>query len=141
MLPVFKTNSNDFLPAFASALFDDFHFAPFGEEKHLTPAVNITENDAAYRIELAAPGISKEDFKISIEKNELTVSCHKERNEEEKNDKTLRKEFSYSQFSRSFILPEKADRNGIAAAYADGVLTITVPKSAEQHTSREIAIA
>ena len=143
MLPVFRKNNSDFLPAFASAFFDDNFPAlfPNSEAWSLTPAVNISENDKEYRIEVAAPGVNKEDFKINLEKNELTVSCHKETSNEKKEGKNLRKEFSYTNFSRSFILPDKADAEAVSASYDNGVLNLVIPKTETKSTSRQIAIA
>ena len=142
MLPVFRKQNNDFLPAFASTLFDDDFSAlfPWNKEWSLTPAVNISENDTQYQIDVAAPGVAKDDFKIHLEHNELTVSCHKESKNEEKSDKSLRKEFSYSNFQRSFILPENAQAEAIEAGYADGVLKITIPKTVKKAAAKQIEI-
>lgn len=143
MLPVFRKQNNDFLPAFASSLFDDDFAALFPESKQwsLTPAVNISESDKQYHIEVAAPGVAKEDFNLHLDKNELTVSCHKETKTENKDEKSVRKEFSYSNFSRSFILPEGVDAEQISASYTDGVLNINIPKCAEKTAVKQIAIS
>lgn len=91
------------------------------------PSANICETDQAYRIEVAAPGLSKKDFKIETDHGMLTVSAEKEEKEEEKNG-YVRTEYSFSSFSRSFMLPENSRVEGIEAKYEDGILTLTLPK-------------
>lgn len=105
------------------------------------PAVNIAENENEYHIELAAPGLNKEDFKVNLEKNILSISVEKKIENNEDNRRFNRREFSYSSFVRSFTLPEGADQNNIDASYVNGVLTITVGKREEaKQLTREIAI-
>ncbi len=96
-----------------------------------TPSVNILEKDNEYDIEVAAPGLEKEDFKIDVENDVLTVSSQKEDVSEEKNEKFMRREFSFSSFQRSFILPDSADTDQIKATHKNGVLRIQVPKKEE----------
>jgi HSP20 family protein len=91
--------------------------------------VNIYETDAAYELQVVAPGLKKEEFKISVEKNVLTVSFeHKEENKEQKEGKVLRSEYSFRSFKRSFTLNEKIETSGINAKYTDGILEVTLPK-------------
>ena len=97
------------------------------------PAVNITEHKNEYRVALAAPGLKKEDFKIDVDGNMLSIGCEKEESMEEKNKKFTRKEFSYTSFSRSFTLPEEVNREQIVAKYEDGVLHITLPRKVEMN--------
>jgi HSP20 family protein len=109
------------------------------------PAVNVKENADNFSLELAAPGLKKEDFKIKLENDLLTISrAHEEKNEEtdEKGNYT-RREFFYSAFSRSFRLPETVDGEKIDAKYIDGVLHLTLPKKEEavEKGPREIAIS
>ncbi len=92
------------------------------------PAVNITESKKDYRIEVAAPGLAKNDFRINLDENVLTISSEKEVKNETKEEDVLRREFSYSSFSRCFTLPETADADKIKASHKDGVLNITIPK-------------
>ncbi|MFK7773502.1 MAG: Hsp20/alpha crystallin family protein [Saprospiraceae bacterium] len=96
------------------------------------PSVNISESADNFKIELAAPGLQKENFNINVEKNTLTISAKKK---EEANDtdgeKFTRKEFSYSTFSRSFQLSEDVESNAIAANYESGILAILLPKKEE----------
>lgn len=97
------------------------------------PAVNILENDDEYKIEVAAPGMTKEDFKVHInEDNELIISMEK-KNEEKEEDKKhkgtyLRREFSYTQFQQSLLLPDNVERDKISAKVENGVMCIEIPK-------------
>jgi len=95
------------------------------------PSVNIEENDDGYTIQLAAPGLTKDEFKIDIEKDRLFVSAEKEQAEEVTEGKYTRKEFNYSSFKRSFFLPKSIDREAIEANYENGVLSVVLPKKAE----------
>ncbi|MCB9013300.1 MAG: Hsp20/alpha crystallin family protein [Bacteroidales bacterium] len=107
------------------------------------PAVNIAENETEYRVELAAPGLNKKDFKIDLSKNVLTVSSEKEENHEENNDGYMRKEFSYSSFKRSFTLPDTVNGEKIKAEHDNGILTIHIPKKPEavEKGPRQISIS
>lgn len=96
-----------------------------------TPSVNIVEGKDSFRIEVAAPGLSKEDFKIDLNNNVLTISSEKEEKKEEKDEQYMRREFSYTSFTRSFTLPLTADTEKISANHKDGVLTIAIPKKDE----------
>jgi HSP20 family protein len=92
---------------------------------------------------MAAPGLTKEDFKINVENDVLTVSNEKKTETSEKNEKYTRKEFSYSSFLRSFTLPEIVDMEKINAGYENGILTLTLPKKeeAKPKSPREIKIS
>ena len=137
------TRRTNVLPSFL----DDF-FKPWNEwmdnrsEKTLSvPAVNITEVDGQYNISLAVPGMQKDDFKIDLQGDMLTISAQKEETKEDKGKQYNRREYNYSSFSRSFTLPEEVDRNKIDAKYDDGVLNLILPKSkTEKHTAKSIAV-
>jgi len=104
------------------------------------PAVNIAENENEFHIELAAPGLKKEDFKINLDKNVLNVSADK-KVENVEGTKFSKREYNYTSFTRSFTLPETVDHSKINAEYTDGVLKLTVAKREEaKFQSREIAI-
>ncbi len=106
-----------------------------------TPAVNIAETENDFEVELAVPGLKKEDFKINLEKNVLTVSAEKEAEEVNENKKFSKREYSYSSFTRSFTLPQSADQNKIEADYTDGILKLTIAKKEEAKVvTREITI-
>lgn len=102
------------------------------------PAVNVTDNKDNYLVSIAAPGMKKNDFKIDIEGNMLSISCEKEETKEEKEKKYTRKEYSYSSFSRSFTLPDNVTKNKIEATYEDGVLNLRLPKSVESKKAADI---
>lgn len=106
------------------------------------PAVNVTENEKSYDVSLAAPGMKKDNFRIDIDGNLLTVSSEQEQNEEEKNKKFTRKEYSYASFSRSFTLPDEVNREKIEANYTDGILHIVLPRNTngKKETSKKITI-
>jgi HSP20 family protein len=107
------------------------------------PAVNIAETDQEYRVELAAPGLNKKDFKIDLNKNVLIISSEKEEVNEEKNENVMRKEFSYSSFKRSFTLPETVNSEKIKAEHDNGILTVHIPKKPEavEKGPRQISIS
>lgn len=106
-----------------------------------TPAVNIAETENEFHIELAVPGLKKEDFKISLDKNVLSVSAEKKSENVEEGKKYSKREYSYSSFVRSFTLPETADHGKIVAEYTDGILKLNVAKKEEaKFQTREIAV-
>ena len=132
------------------SVFDDF-FKPWNEwfdnegllnRTLKVPAVNITEHKDEYKVSLAAPGLKKEDFKIDVDGNMLTISSEKEENKEEKEKTFTRKEYNYSSFSRSFTLPEEINKEKIDARYEDGVLNISLPRKeeAKKVTAKQIAV-
>ena len=110
-------------------LFDwtDKNFASLGSN---LPSVNLKETDTNIEIELAAPGMKKEDFKVEIENDMLIISSEKEEEKEEvgKKDNYIRKEFNYQSFCRTFSLPETANENKIEANYKDGILHVVIEK-------------
>lgn len=96
------------------------------------PMVNVFENDDEFRIELAAPGLKKEDIKISLENDIITISAEKEDNISKENEVCTKQEYSYMNFTRSFTLPETADVEKIKAKSEDGILKITISKKEEE---------
>jgi len=133
-----------------SPLFNDVFESFFNTDSYVSdrlvtrvPAVNITESENEYHIELAVPGLKKEDFKINLEKNILSISAEtKSETEENRQDKKYnRREYSYNSFVRTFTLPDSADHAKISAEYTDGILRVSVAKKEEAKIqSREIAI-
>ena len=119
------------------SMFDDF-FKPWNEWFDIdngflgrtlsVPAVNVIENKDHYCVSIAAPGLKKQDFKIDIEGNMLTISCEKEDHREEKDARYTRKEYNYSSFSRSFTIPDEVRKEKIEAKYEDGILKLTMPR-------------
>lgn len=105
------------------------------------PAVNIAETENDFQIELAVPGLKKEDFKINIDKNVLSISAEKKEENNEEGKKYSKREYSYTSFVRSFTLPEIVDHAKIDAAYIDGILKLNVAKKEEAKVqAREIAV-
>lgn len=119
-------------PALLENFFNDFErVAP--KHQHSFPAVNVFEDESAYKIELAAPGLKKEDFKINVHENVLTISAEQKMESEETQNsgKYTRKEFNYSSFKRSFTLPKTIDGEKIVASYNEGILGLSLPKKEE----------
>ena len=104
-------------------------------------AVNIAETENDFHIELAVPGLKKEDFKISLDKNVLSVSAEQKTENKQEEKRYNKREYSYTSFVRSFTLPETADQERIDAEYVDGILRVTVAKKEEaKMLTREISI-
>ena len=105
------------------------------------PAVNIAETENEFHIELAVPGLKKEDFKINLEKNVLSVSAEKKSENTEEGKKFSKREYNYNSFTRSFNLPDSVDQTKIDAEYVDGILKLNVAKREEAKIqTREIAV-
>jgi HSP20 family protein len=142
MLPSLRTRAA--WPNLVEEFFNGDLFPRFldAESKQSLPAVNIIESKDDYRIDVAAPGLNKEDFKVNLENNVLTVSSEKEEKQEE-DGKVMRKEFSYYSFSRSFTLPLTVNAEKIRATHKDGILQVIIPKKeeAKEKPSREIKIS
>ncbi|MFN5325072.1 MAG: Hsp20/alpha crystallin family protein [Bacteroidota bacterium] len=106
------------------------------------PAVNIVENEKNYEIEVAAPGMKKEDFKVEIENGVLTISAEKKEEKKESKKNYTRQEYYYNSFTRSFTLPENAKEDDLVARYEDGMLKLAVAKKAiTVSKAREIEVA
>lgn len=123
------------------SIFNDFLGSEWLERHNSTaPAVNIIDNENEYCIEVAAPGMTREDFKVHInEDDELVISLEK-KSEEKQEDKKhkgtyLRREFSYTQFQQSLLLPDNIERDQISACVENGVMTIEIPKKKVSETA------
>ena len=116
----------------------------FSNTNTTLPSVNIKESNDNFEVEMAAPGFTKNDFKIELNHDLLTISSEKEiENETKEGQQFSLREFSFQSFSRSFTLPNSADSEKIVAKYENGILLITIPKKEEARPkpSRQIAIA
>jgi HSP20 family protein len=100
------------------------------------PAVNISETENNYHVELAAPGLKKEDFKLNLERNVLNIAVEQTASQEDNQKNYSKREYSYSSFVRSFTLPESADDSQINASYTDGILRIDIAKREEAKSLR-----
>jgi HSP20 family protein len=139
-----KVNNRPFGNLF-NELLNDFPTTArsFGQDLFAFPQTNIHETPEAYHVELNAPGRSKEDFNIQVEQGLLTISFEKkEENTQQENFKTIRREFEFKSFKRSFSIDEKIDVDGIQAKYENGVLKLLLPKKEEaKQTTKQINIA
>ena len=131
MMPVRRTQN--WLPS----IFNDFFDNDWMVKANATaPAINVFETEKEYKVELAVPGMTKEDFNVRIdEDNNLVITMEKktENKEEKKEGRYLRREFSYSKFQQTMILPDNVDKEKISAAVENGVLNVQLPKlSAEE---------
>lgn len=134
-----NTSANPFF----SDVFDSLINDSFLSDKLIArvPAVNIAETENEFHVELAVPGLKKEDFKINLDKNVLSVAAEKKAETVEEGKKFSKREYSYNSFVRSFTLPESADQSKIEADYTDGILKLTVAKREEaKFQTREIAV-
>lgn len=131
--PYFSELFNDF---FDGMLTSDFR-------RTSTPAVNILESDQNFKLEVAAPGLDKNDFKINVDNDMLSISAEKKSEAHENNKSYTRKEFSYMSFKRSFNLPDLVDVENIQANYENGIMNITLPKKEEAKPKpiREIKVS
>lgn len=141
MMPIRKYHHQNWLPA----MFDDFFDNEWMKKTNATaPAINVIENESEYTVELAAPGMTKEDFSVHVdEEGNLVIAMEKkEEKKEEKEDgkkcncRYLRREFSYSKFQQTLILPEDVDKEKINASMNHGVLHISLPRLAPQEKQK-----
>jgi HSP20 family protein len=133
MLPTIKRQNQNWLPSIFNDFFNDEWF-PMRAAMSAAPAINVKESDKAFEIEMAVPGMTKEDFKVHVnDKDQLMVSVEKknEKKEEDKSSKFLRREFNYTRFEQALLLPENVDREAITAKVCSGVLHVVLPKLAD----------
>lgn len=127
--------SNSLFPSMSSLVdnfFKDDDFFNGLRTGSSLPAVNVVDTKEAYTLEVAAPGLKKEDFKVTVDKGVLTIKAERSTEEKEEKDNYTRREFSYSSFNRSFWLPEHVNAEGVNAKYDEGILKITLPKVVEE---------
>ena len=139
MLPsIYSTNRNHgFFPSLFNDFLNDSFLMP---QFHSTsPAINVSEDEKGYQVEIAAPGMTKEDFKISLAGDDIVISMEKklDNRDENKDKKYIRREFSYSKFEQRLMLPDNVERSRISARMTDGVLNIDIPKMAPQEKAQE----
>ena len=137
MSALVKRNQN-WLPS----IFNDFFDNTWMERTNATaPAINVIENDNNYCVEVAAPGMTKDDFNIQIDDDDnlvITMEKKDEKKEGQKNGRYLRREFSYSKFQQAMILPDDVDRTKISAKVNNGVLEVEVPKQPEDERKAKV---
>ena len=137
MTPIRKYNNQNWLPS----IFNDFFDNDWMVKANATaPAINVLESDTDYKVEVAAPGMTKEDFNIHLsEDNELVISMEKKNETKEENNnnrKYLRREFSYSKFEQALVLPDDVEKDKISANVTDGVLTVDLPKRTPEEKAK-----
>jgi HSP20 family protein len=142
---------SDYLPTWANLVndffntdFSDWSLRHYSDTNTTLPAVNIKENTDGFMVEMAAPGMTKDDFKIELNNDLLTISSEKKNEHETKEGETYtRREYSYQSFSRSFTLPKSVDAEKISAKYENGILSIEIPKKeeAKPKPAKQISIA
>ncbi len=127
--PNFPTMNSFFNDFFGNDFFD-WNTPAFNPAGTTLPSVNLKETASGYEVELAVPGLNKEDFAIEVHNNTLTISSEKKEEHEEKDDKGnyTRREFNYSSFKRSFSLPKSAEEKGVQASYDNGILKVSIAK-------------
>jgi HSP20 family protein len=132
-----NNRNNTLLPGF-NDVFESIFNDSFFNDRLVTrvPAVNISESENNYHVELAAPGLKKEDFKLNLERNLLTISVETSSDQQDNQKNYNKREYSYSSFVRSFTLPESADDGQIEATYTDGILRIDIAKREEAKAVR-----
>ncbi len=140
MMPtIYSTRNQEWLPS----IFNDFlndNWVSVPKFSGTTPAINVTENEQNYEIEVAAPGMCKEDFNISLTKDgDIVIAMEKksDNKEEEKDKKYLRREFSYSKYEQCLTLQDNADKENISASMSNGILDIKIPKLTEEEKEKE----
>lgn len=140
MLPVM--NRNLWMPE----EFNDFFDTDFMPRVNATaPAINVKESESDYTVELAAPGLTKDDFNVNIDNDgnlHIKIENKSNKKEEDKKSHYLRREFSYSKYEQTLLLPDDVEKDKIAASVNNGVLTVDLPKvvKAEEKTARQIEV-
>ena len=137
MMPIRKYNNQNWLPS----IFNDFFDNDWMVKANATaPAINVIENEKDYKVEVAAPGMTKDDFNIHLgDDNELVITMEKKnesKEEDKENKKYLRREFSYSKFQQAFVLPDDVEKDKISANVTDGVLTIELSKRTPEEKAK-----
>ena len=136
MMPSKRMYNNDqnWLPTFFNDFFDNDWMM---KTNATAPAINVVESDKDYKVEVAAPGMKKEDFNIHLgDNNELVITMEQKNENKEEHKKYLRREFAYSKFQQSFILPDDVEKEKISASVTDGILTIDLPKHAPEEKAK-----
>ena len=138
MLPIYaKTSNQGFFPSFFNDFFNDSWITP---QFHSTsPAINVSEDDKGYKVEIAAPGMTKEDFNVSISDGDIVIAMEKknEDKDENKDKKYIRREFCYSKYEQRLALPDNVEKQNITAQMTDGVLYIDIPKMTPEEKAKE----
>jgi len=143
-MSIVRYSANEYIPTTFGNLVDRFFNDSLsragGSASSFVPKVDILESEKAYEISVAAPGLSKDDFKIDLNDNFLSISGERKFSKDKKENKLHVVETLYGSFKRSFSLPENVDASNISASYADGILEITVPKDEKKALKTTIKV-
>lgn len=141
-MSIMRYNPNDFVPASFSSIVDRFFNESLARTggSVFTPKVDVIETETSYEVQLAVPGLSKNDFKIEVNENSLTVSGERKLSNEKKDKNFHSIETQYGSFSRSFTLPENADGSKINAKYNNGILELVIPKDEKKVLKQVIKV-
>lgn len=134
----FKPNSPSFDPfdAFFNDFFEGESLPKRMGRNSFVPSANIREGEKSFNVDLAVPGMKKDDFQIEVNEDLLSIRSERKSENEEENEKFTKREFNYSSFVRSFRLPENVDAEKIEAKYQDGILRLEIPKTKEDEKSK-----
>lgn len=136
-----KSNRNRAMDPWKDFFGMDFFNSGFPGSRNTMPAVNLSEDESNYCVDLVAPGFKKEDFKVSINDDILTINAESKEEKKEDGKEYSRREYTSSSFTRSFKLPENTNDEQISANYKDGILKVNIPKSEkEKKASKQIDI-
>jgi len=136
MLPMITRRG--YKPLTFSDFFNEDFFPAMNRSTSSLPSVNIREDEKAFYLELAVPGMEKKDLRIEVKDDVLTISSEHKEDRDEDFDGYRRREFSYSSFSRSFYLPEDVNGEKIGASYKDGILNVEIPKLEEEKKKEKV---
>jgi len=148
MLPMItRFNDQNWFPTLFNDFFDNDFWMTNSKNNVTAPAINVMDEEKEYKVEVAAPGMTKEDFQVKLDNdNNLIISLEKkseEKSDRKEHHKYLRREFCYSKYQQTFTLPDNVERDKVVARMTDGVLTIDIPKKEPApvvDTSRQIEI-
>jgi len=141
-MSIIRYNPSDFVPSTFSSLVDRFFNASMVRNggSVFSPKVDVIENENSYEVHLAVPGVSKEDFKIELNDNHLTISGERKFTDEKKEKNYHSVETQFGSFSRSFALPENVDGTKISAKYNNGILELVIPKDEKKVLKQNIKV-
>jgi HSP20 family protein len=138
MMPIRKSQS--WLPEIL--LSDLFNDSLYAQKTITSPALNILEKENGFRVELSAPGMSKEDLKVDINKeNQLVISAEKKNESKEKQEHYLRKEFGHATFVKVLRLPDDVDKEAVTASYDNGILSVEIPRRIKESIEETTSIS
>lgn len=137
-----KYNTNDYRPTSFRSFLDGFFNDDFsgGSLPSFSPKVDVSETDKEFEVQVHVPGVKKEEISIDLDKNQLTISGERKLDNEKSERNYHSVESYYGSFRRSFRLPESVNQDKIDAAYADGILTVKLPKDVKKSTVKQIVI-